>query len=82
VTQATAISDKRGQKFMPFAVDIRFGGSEWRENDIVGCAYAGSHELFVKSGDAFFPVALLLGKKVKPVASVCEPAPPAPPARS
>lgn len=77
VTQASATPDKRGRKFVPFAVDVRFGGSAWRENDIVGCAYTGSNDLFVKSGDAYFPAALLLGKKVEAVAGACEPAPPA-----
>lgn len=76
VTQATATTDKRAKKFVPFAVDVRFGSGEWQQNDIVGCAYAGSGELFVKSGEQFFPVALLLGKKAEPVAGVCEAAPP------
>jgi len=75
VTQATAISDKAGRSFVPFAVDVRFG-SEWKENDIVGCAYRGSGELFVKRGDAYRPASFLLGKNVGPVPGVCEAAPP------
>lgn len=75
VTQATGSADKSGRKFVSFAVDIRYGSSLWRENDIVGCAYTGGGELFVKSGEAFFPAALLLGKKVEAAAGVCEPAP-------
>jgi hypothetical protein len=75
VTEATGTLDKAGRKFVPFAIDIRFGGSEWTKNDIVGCAYAGSGDLYVKSGEAFFPAGLLLGKKVKPAADVCQPPP-------
>lgn len=78
VTQASATTDKRGKKFVAFAVDVRFGGGQWQANDIVGCAYAGSGELFVKSGPEFFPAALLLGKKVDPVAGACAAAPPPP----
>jgi hypothetical protein len=74
VTAATATPDKSGRSFLPFAIDVRFG-SEWHENDIVGCAYTGAGELFVKKGDAYRPAAFLLGKNVEPVAGACEAAP-------
>ena len=77
VTQSAARVDKRGNAFVTFAVDVRFGSGEWSENDIVGCAYRGSGELFVKSGESYRPAAFLLGKNVEPVAGVCEAAPPA-----
>jgi hypothetical protein len=75
VIQATASVDKSGRAFVPFAIDVRFG-SEWRKDDIVGCAYRQSGELFVKRGDGYRPAAFLLGKNVEPVAGVCEAAPP------
>ena len=81
VTQVNPSFDRSGRAFMTFAVDIRFAGSEWRENDIVGCAYVKSGDLFVKRGDAFRPASILLGKNADPVPGVCEAAPP-PPARS
>jgi len=74
VTQATVSLDKSGRSFVPFAVDVRFG-SEWRTNDIVGCVYRSTGELFVKRGDSYRPAAFLLGKNVDPVAGVCETAP-------
>jgi hypothetical protein len=55
VTQVTPAVDAAGRPFMAFAIDVRFGGDEWRENDIVGCAYTKSGELFVKRGDDFRP---------------------------
>jgi hypothetical protein len=75
VTQATVSVDKSGRPFVPFAVDVRFG-SEWRANDIVGCVYRNTGELFVKRGNAYRPAAFLLGKNVEPVGGVCEAAPP------
>jgi hypothetical protein len=75
VLQTTATLDKNGNSFVPFAVDVRFGTSEWHENDIVGCAYTGSGNLFVKKGDAYRPASFLLGKNGDPVAGVCEAAP-------
>ena len=77
VTETTASVDKKGRAFVPFAIDVRFGGSEWRENDIVGCVYTVNGDLFVKKGDSYRPAAFLLGKNVEPVAGVCEAAPPA-----
>lgn len=74
VTQTTATTDKSGRSFVSFAVDVRFG-SEWSENDIVGCAYTGSGDLYVKRGDAYRPASFLLGKNEGPVAGVCEAAP-------
>jgi hypothetical protein len=71
VLQTTATLDKGGRPFVPFAVDVRFG-SEWHENDIVGCAYTGSGNLYVKKGDAYRPASFLLGKNDDPVAGVCE----------
>jgi hypothetical protein len=73
VLQSKATPDQAGRAFVPFAVDVRFGG-EWREGDIVGCAYLASGELFVKRGDAYRPAAFLLGKVLDPVPGVCLPA--------
>jgi len=75
VLQTTATLDKNGRSFVPFAIDVRFGADEWRENDIVGCAYTGSGKLFVKRGDEYRPASFLFGKNEKPVAGVCEAAP-------
>jgi hypothetical protein len=74
VVQTTASLDKNGRPFVPFAVDVRFG-SDWHENDIVGCAYTWSGDLFIKKGDAYRPASFLLGKSDGPVAGVCEAAP-------
>jgi hypothetical protein len=75
ITSSTVSTDKSGRSFLPFAIDVRFG-SEWRENDIVGCVYTPKGDLFVKRGDAYRPAAFLLGENVEPVAGVCEAAPP------
>jgi hypothetical protein len=72
--QTTATLDKSGRPFVPFAIDVRFG-SEWHENDIVGCAYTGSGNLFVKRGDTYRPASFLLGKNDAPVSDVCVAAP-------
>jgi hypothetical protein len=74
VTQATALRDASGRAFVPFAVDVRFG-SEWQRDDIVGCVYRESGDVFVKRGDAHRPAAFLLGKDAAPVAGACATAP-------
>ena len=74
VTQATLSRDKQGLAFVPFAVDVRFGG-DWQQNDLVGCAYRATGSLFVKRGDAYFPATFLFGKAVDAVPGVCEAAP-------
>ena len=71
--QTAATIDKNGKSFVSFAVDVRFGNADWHENDIVGCAYLGSGDLFVKRGDAYRPASFLLGKSEGPVADVCQP---------
>lgn len=76
ITQASTSQDKRGQAFITFSVAVRFASGEWVENDIVGCAYRGSGQLFVKSGGDYYPASLLLGKDVEAVAGACEAAPP------
>lgn len=73
VLQATPSSDKQARAFVGFVVDVRFG-SDWRE-DLRGCVYRASGEIFVKRGDAYRPVAFLFGSDVEPVAGVCEAAP-------
>jgi len=70
VLQNTTSIDKSGRAFVPFAVDVRFG-DEWQD-DLAGCVYRGSGEIFVKRGDSYRPAAFLLGKNVEPVAGVCE----------
>jgi hypothetical protein len=74
VLSTTESVDKSGRKFVSFAVDVRFG-EEWRD-DIAGCVYRGSGDIFVRKGESFRPAAFLLGKDVAPVAGVCETAPP------
>ena len=68
--------DKRGRSFVPFAIDVRWVADDWQENDVVGCVYSGSGDLFVKKGNAYRPAAFMLGKNVDAVAGACEPAPP------
>jgi hypothetical protein len=74
ITSSTLITDKSGRAFLPFAIDVRFG-SDWRENDIVGCVYTPNKDVFVKRGDAYRPVKFLLGENLDPVPGVCEAAP-------
>ena len=77
VTQASGTADQSGKTFVRFAIDARFGSEEWQKDDIIGCVYTGIGQIFVKSGDAYFPASLLLGEDVEPVPVVCEAAPPA-----
>jgi len=72
ITEATLSRDAKRREFMPFAVDVRFGAGDWKQNDIVGCVYRASGSVFVKRGDAYFPASLLLGKAAEPVAGVCQ----------
>jgi len=78
VTQSTASRDKQGRDFVPFSVDVRFGTGEWQRDDIVGCAYRASGNLFIQRGEAYFPAAVLLGKKFDALPGACQ----SPPARS
>jgi hypothetical protein len=71
VIQATEALDTRGRSFVPFAVDVRFG-LEWLNDDIVGCVYRDSGDLFVKKGNAYRPKDLLLGKHGRAVPGACE----------
>jgi len=72
VTQTTLSRDAQGRDFVPFAVDVRFGPGDWQLNDVVGCAYRESGNLFVYVGNVYYPAALLLGKKVEPVSGACQ----------
>lgn len=75
ITQATPAVDTAGRPFMTFAIDVRFGGDKWQDNDIVGCVYPKSGELFVKRGEEFRAAAFLLGKPADPAPGVCKAAP-------
>ena len=73
VTQAAVTLDSSGRPYMAFAVDVR-RGTEWHENDVVGCGYTQTGALFVKLGDGYRPAELLLGKDVAVAPDVCTPA--------
>lgn len=75
-------TDPSKRVFASFAIDVRWGGSEWHENDVVGCVYKDTGKIFVKIGDEYRPGEYLLGKDVEAVKGVCEAAPREPPARS
>ncbi len=71
VLQTTATRDAAGRPFVPFAVDVRFG-ADWHEGDIVGCAYTGTGNVYVKRGDEYRPASFLVGKNDGPVSGVCQ----------
>lgn len=71
VIRASTTTDGHGRGFVPFAVDVRFGSGEWRKDDVVGCAYRQTGELFVKIGEEYRPAAFLLGQDVPAVAGAC-----------
>jgi hypothetical protein len=75
VLLTTATGDRSGRAFVPFAIDVRFGGGDWQADDVVGCAYVGKWDLFVKRGDGYRPAAFLFGKNVDVVPGACEAAP-------
>lgn len=74
IVAAAPSFDKGGLAFAPFAVDARWG-DEWQNGDVVGCVYKDSGNLYVKLGQDFFPVSILLGEGGEKVSGVCEPAP-------
>jgi len=74
-TQTTPSVDASGRQFMTYAIDVRFGGEKWTENDIVGCVYTTSGDIFVKLGNDFRAAGVMLGKPSDPVNGVCKAAP-------
>ena len=73
VTQTAVTLDASGRAYMAFTVDVR-RGTEWQENELVGCGYTQTGALFVKRGDAYRPAEILLGKDVDVAPNVCTPA--------
>lgn len=70
ITEKTVTMDKNGRAFVTFAVDVRYG-DKWKQDDVVGCVYKDSGNLYVKKGDAYRPFAFLLGQNVAAVPGVC-----------
>lgn len=78
VLDSTAKKDKVGNTFVRFAVDGRYGlaamsaaksEADWTQNEIRGCVYADSGEIFVQYGkQQFRDASVMLGKKTKPAA--------------
>jgi hypothetical protein len=76
VLDAEKQKDASGAVFVTFAVDERYGrgaDASWSQNEIEGCVYDDTDEVFVKVGDTWRPGAHLVGKKVKPAPThVCQ----------
>lgn len=77
VLQMVPSRDKKDRAFMAYAIDVRYG-NEWQQNDLVGCAYRGSGNVYVKLGDEYRHASFLLGKDVEPVPDACVAATPPP----
>lgn len=73
ILQTRMSRDKRGRTFLAYSIDVRYG-DEWHD-DIAGCVYTQSGNIYVQRGDEYRPHQFLLGKDVKPVAGVCQAAP-------
>jgi hypothetical protein len=71
VEQSAESADAKGRRFLAFAIDVRYGQSEWRQDDVVGCVYSATGEVYVKKGDEYRPASFLLGKKAAAVPGVC-----------
>jgi hypothetical protein len=74
VLDAVPQKDSDGKEFVTFAVDVRYGwdlgeepakAEEWERNEIAGCAYPDSGEVFIKRGEGHYAAAILLGKRTK-----------------
>ncbi len=75
MTQTTTSLDASKRAFLTFAIDGKFTGGEWQENQITGCVYTEKGDMFVKMGDSYRPASFLLGAAGDPVAGVCQAAP-------
>ncbi len=82
VLDAAPQKDSEGKRFVTFAVDVRHGwdldGEEgpdqarWQANEITGCGYPESGEVFIKRKGDYYGAAMLLGKKTNAAAlQVC-----------
>jgi hypothetical protein len=62
--------DSAGDAFYAFAIDARYGWAKdtgddnWTKATMTGCVYPARGEVFFKRGDAYYPAAAVLGKKV------------------
>ena len=71
---AAAIADAKGGAFVGFAGDARYGrgAGRWQEDEITGCVYAATGEVYLRTGHRYRAAGVLLGKTVPPAAShVC-----------
>lgn len=74
VLDAVALTDVRGKAFVRFAIDERRSWNEqapWRKDSVVGCAYLGERELFVRRGQAYLPAGSMLGEDGKEQPDAC-----------
>lgn len=71
ILDGVPIADAKGGAFVGFAVDARYGRGEgrWQDDEITGCVYAETGEVYVRSGDAFRAASVLFGKTISPAAS-------------
>lgn len=75
ILQTSTTRDQLGRQFIRFAIDVRYGDSEWKSawkaDDVVGCIYMPTGDMYVKRGDKYHPAALLQGKRVTEVSGAC-----------
>ena len=71
IVRASTVRDQLGRQFIRFAIDVRFGASNWKTDDVVGCIYTPAGDVYVKSGGVYRPAAFLEGKRVAVVPGAC-----------
>lgn len=58
--------DQKGETFVAFTVDARYGRgehAEWNPDEITGCAYPSSGKVYVQLGDTWRTASFYAGKK-------------------
>lgn len=69
-TSTTVLTDAKGNRFVPFAIDARFSKDDAFDVDHTGCVYIAG-DIFIAIGDSHRPAQVLAGKPAEAAPGAC-----------
>jgi hypothetical protein len=77
ITATSPATDAKGNAFLTFALDSRWGKGDWQD-DMTGCVYVNDGTMYLAFGSQYQPAAVVLGKDGDPAPDVCKAVSPSP----
>ncbi len=78
ITSTAPATDAKGNAFLAFTLDAKYGAKGDWQDDMTGCVYVNDGTMYLELGAQYEPAAVMLGKDGDATPDVCKAVAPSP----